>query len=370
MKISVNDVAWLADELEDRIEAGYKWSVYECWGDDKEFQHVHFFYDRDKALEYCASAQGNYPVIRLEEAVVLQKLMENIYNSDKDRNDIDYYIIDDLSLVASKVLKINPDQNSLHDPDGNKFTEGLINHFETKSSENKIDRTTLLGPLIEIDLMKFPIIELDNRGTRNSLVRALGEEHLRMVTFEKTFVPAELIEEYLIVDQKPLDYIKPVHTLKVIDTFKDLEEAQNRFSNLADETRKAKDTSYLLLVGKYHNRKLELNADGDVKHNTGLMIDIDFTGVPSLSKDGSKYPVNPNEIITVREHMYGRYDLASTAMVYYDFSTLKMKTPDKEFWNREGVSLKKKQNEPESLERDGDSLLSKMRETNGKGIKR
>jgi hypothetical protein len=44
---------------------------------------------------------------------------------------------------VSRVLKVNPDQNPLHNPDGNDFTEELISHMESDFSKEKDDEELL-----------------------------------------------------------------------------------------------------------------------------------------------------------------------------------------------------------------------------------
>lgn len=137
MKISASDVTWLDSELLEQFENGYKWAVCECYGADEEFQHVHLYNDEDKAFDFYEKDKGGN-TLWVQETSVLQKLMQGLSDADKNRDDIDYYIIDTNTCKASRILKTNPDQNPLYNLEGNDFTDELISHFEQQRQHTPI----------------------------------------------------------------------------------------------------------------------------------------------------------------------------------------------------------------------------------------
>jgi hypothetical protein len=194
MNIGVNDMKFLVNELAEQLEAGKIWTVYEYDAFNQQFEHVHLFQDRDKALDYCSSNGDDGPVVRLVETFIFQQLIANILDGDKQKDEIDYYVIEDLSFAVSRILKTNPDQNALYNTDGNGFTDALTSHFE-RQHERYTQRVDT--DIIANELKQYPLQELEDKDKQVLLVEQLLAGNKVPVHLEKRIIPATCIDFWL-----------------------------------------------------------------------------------------------------------------------------------------------------------------------------
>jgi len=142
MHLSGFDLQYVAKELEQQLNAGNLWAVVSSGIFLTQFEDARYFKTEDEAKGFHSPNISDKDFFKPVAIQPLYNCLQQLYKVDVKRNDIDYYVINDNDFKVSRVLKNNPDQNPLHDPDGNEFTYEVIAHFEKsdKAVENEINK--------------------------------------------------------------------------------------------------------------------------------------------------------------------------------------------------------------------------------------
>ncbi|MEP7372335.1 MAG: hypothetical protein ABI675_03030 [Chitinophagaceae bacterium] len=164
MIISAVNTDKLSKELLAEVATGNHWGVYDQNMHYSESEDIRFFKSKEDAVGYRQDNiddRSQFKIIAIEPMLTT---LRGVLARDMHRNDTDYYVIDDLSFAVSTVLKVNPDQNPLYDPDGNEFTDAVISHFESEEKNNVPQ--LVASPSMEAIRQNFDEIrkQLENQG--------------------------------------------------------------------------------------------------------------------------------------------------------------------------------------------------------------
>ncbi|MEP7372340.1 MAG: hypothetical protein ABI675_03055 [Chitinophagaceae bacterium] len=217
-------------------------------------------------------------------------------------------------------------------------------------------------------LASLPIREKQGTVEYGRLLRALQDGEVKQVTLEKTFVPVQEINQYVIVEHllgKPFTD-SPTHKYNEISGHMLFEDAQRSFkenvNNRPVEMESTVALRELLLVGKYESKPLVYNKDGELDKTSGINLDF------ALTLPGKSYSLysarDPYKPVIVREKLFALVDTKSQAIQLYDGSLNKIKLTD--FWKQvEGPSLNKVKIPPKDEEIN---LLPKYNVNHNKGL--
>ena len=132
MHISSSDISSLVSLFQKELAADNGWLAHNnsiALGEGD----MQFFKTAGEAVDFCLSNYSDRDEFTRREILPLCNVLQKIeFNG---RQDVDYYSINRVNEV-SFVLKINPDQNPLHNPDGNDFTDALIDSVERREGVN------------------------------------------------------------------------------------------------------------------------------------------------------------------------------------------------------------------------------------------
>lgn len=134
MHINSEYIMNLSRKLRVEVGAGNQCGVYDQNMHHSESEEMQFFKNNTDARTYCEDNIDGHSQFKIVSIDGLLASIERVLSIDKSRSDIDYYVIDDLTFDVSRILKTNPDQNPLLNPDGNDFTDAVIDHWEDRRS--------------------------------------------------------------------------------------------------------------------------------------------------------------------------------------------------------------------------------------------
>lgn len=223
---------------------------------------------------------------------------------------------------------------------------------------------------IDEQLRALPIKGRENDGAYERLVRGIQDGEVKVVTLEKTFVPANEISRYVIVEHQVGDPSSKsnIHTHIEKSTHFLFEEAQRIFRERANSYQSYAPfvtVGELLLVGKFGEGPLEYNKDGELLKTSGITLDYALT-LPgrSYSLTAGRDPFHP---VTIQEKLFARYDFKTQNVQLLDAGLNEVSLND--FWQRkEGPSVNGKKIEPKDVEEI--ELLPKLSFGQSNGIKR
>lgn len=245
------------------------------------------------------------------------------------------------------------------------------------------------GKIVEHLLSEYPIAEMNDERQRNALVATLLNGEKRMVEFEKSVVPAEVVGKYIIVEHSfptpgipaAKHYAEPLGEYESYnDAVKDFYLKAEKAINSAQAEDEVKE---IMLVGEFKDRKLDFNYKGEPDINTGITMGSTLTKLDTaiIKNYVAKDPVDCNEPVIIKDKLYVHLDRQS-ASLKFEQNFFERNELDVGFWKinkrdrakdmvdlDEGKLLKKKRTnmDTEKWVNENDSLLPKKSENKGKG---
>jgi len=222
---------------------------------------------------------------------------------------------------------------------------------------------------LEEELSKFPIKELNQPGEKDKIIGSLLQGEMKALTLEKTITPSNEISRYVIVEHLVPDPIKNgnVHIHNEMSEHLLLSDAKLKFH---ERVYQGEDVSVhtgaireLLLVGRFDNKQLAYDKNGELDRTTGITLDYALTlHGKSYSLDSVRDLSNP---VTVREKKYARFDFNSKEIQWYD-AELNKKALES-FWHDAKSQLQKNKVAVSSDAMESD-LISKNKVGNKNGL--
>ena len=145
----------LSELLKQQFDNGNKWTAYIRGLLYTHIDDFHFFKTEEEALDYSVAHDNEFDEYRHEEIGPLYNVIEEAQKKYEGRQDIEFFWVDPPNDI-SVTLKINPDQNPLYNPEGNDFTDAVIDHWDKLSH------------------LKSAIINRDHLTDQQNLVKHLG----------------------------------------------------------------------------------------------------------------------------------------------------------------------------------------------------
>jgi hypothetical protein len=219
-------------------------------------------------------------------------------------------------------------------------------------------------------LSSIPFREKHNAIEYDRVLRGIKDGEVKAITLEKTFVPANEIGRYVIVDhivRNPSSSFNS-HTHIELCSHVMFDDAQRHFREMTKNIQHnliGVSLTELLLVGKFGEGGLSYNKDGELDKTSGITLDFALT-LPgrSYSVTTSRDPYSP---VTIQEKLYVMLDAKTETIQLYDGAINKVTLND--FWKqKEGPSINGVKIQPKNIE-DID-LLPKNVVSQGNGIKR
>lgn len=237
----------------------------------------------------------------------------------------------------------------------------------------------------------YSIVEFKDKDTRIPIIDKLLLGERQIVTFEKGIIPAEHIDNFIVVTHDySIGYINHPNydRIKEVGSFPDFDAALNLLHSKAAELVTEKPIIHewdIMVIGRYRNKQLEYNFEGTPDANTGHIL---ATAYPiSIAKHPHRYELllseDLNQKIKVHESLYVQRDSKSRELVFSDILN-GQKQIDEVFWRKNTSSnisnaideklLKKNPvNRKDSdliQEKSPEGILTKLTNGSDRGIKR
>lgn len=206
--------------------------------------------------------------------------------------------------------------------------------------------------VVENLLSQYPILEMGDDLPKNALIATLLNGEKRLIEFEKTIVPAEVVGRYIVVEHTfptpgipfAKHYVEPIGEYEnYLEAHKEFYlKAEKAFQSYKDED----NVKEILLVGEFKNQQLKFDYKGAPDVNTGFVIGCTLTkDIPELWKTYvPKEPGDPNAPVTLNTKLYVELD-RQTAKLKFEQSVLLGNELNVDFWKigpGKDISNKKK----------------------------
>lgn len=193
--------------------------------------------------------------------------------------------------------------------------------------------------VVENLLSEWPIKERQDERQLKALVATLLNGEKRMVEFEKSIVPAEVIGRYVVVEHTfPMPGIPSAkHYAEPIGEYDNYLEAHKEFylkaENAIKHSLEENDFKEILLVGEFKNQKLDFDYNGIPDVNTGIIMGCTLIkDIPELWETYvAKEPGDPKDSVTLKTKLYVELDM-QTAKLKFEQSVLQGNALNVEFW--------------------------------------
>jgi len=338
MRVYEIEAMALCKSMREAIAADHTWMVYATG----EFVGIHnqpkFFKSEEEAKDFCVSNYSDYDQFTGREILPTLSALQAKVNESLGSQDMDYYFINGNNGV-SITLSTNPDQNGLYNPEGNSFTDALFDHWDKPGS------SAVHKEAIEKQLSQFPISELNNAASHDTIVKALlnGEKHL--ITLERSIIPADHLKDFVVLEHEYPNggtIYERGHKIREINSFAEFDpawkEMHRQAYNLANDP--SKPNTEIMLIARYHGKKLEYDFQGTPEANTGYLL----ATACSVTRPGQRpdYEVffngDPTNLIVIKETLYAQVNGLSGIIEFSDILMGK-KDIDRDFWKRDPIVL-------------------------------
>jgi hypothetical protein len=212
--------------------------------------------------------------------------------------------------------------------------------------------------LILTELKLYPFRHWGNSVFEQQIVNALLDGDKRILHLEKTIIPAEHIDECILVEYSTAEgqRINPVEISRGSNVDKAVKEMQNLSNKYMDD--ECETNTKLMLIGQYKGMELKFDQYGIPTTNSGYAVASSI-----FSQDGYHFSSNEgfNRTNILVEPIFVEKDKVADKLVFTDRHGDPI-VIDKTFWTLEqksGLDTKKSDTK--------DSLLPKLRDNEGKG---
>lgn len=138
MFIGVSDIRNVCDKLAEAIAAGNTWMAYQSGSFINGRSDIKFFNSEAEAEDFCIANYSDYDNYVGRKIRPLYDALSEKNKPDVAQEDIEYYFVNGNNEVNT-TLKVNPNQNPLHNSEGNAFTDALFDHWEKQHLGPSVD---------------------------------------------------------------------------------------------------------------------------------------------------------------------------------------------------------------------------------------